>query len=260
MPIDPDNLPSDVATLRAMVAAQQTELVAARAGLLEQRYEIEALRARLARALRVAFGRSSEKLRDQLEQFELTLAELDETIAATEPKDIEADPDGTAPSKPARRPLPAALPRDIVEHAAPCDAAGACVECGGALRLLGEDVTELLDYVPGAFRVIRHVRPKLSCRSCEMITQAPAPSLPIRRGRAGAGLLAHVLVSKYCDHLPLHRQAEIYAREDIDLGRSTMADMVGQSARLLRPLVDALGRHVMAGERVHADDTVVPVL
>ena len=92
------------------------------------------------------------------------------------------------------------------------------------------------------------------------ITQAPAPSLPIRRGRAGAGLLAHVLVAKYCDHLPLHRQAEIYAREDIDLSRSTMADMVGQSARLLRPLVDALGRHVMAGERVHADDTVVPVL
>jgi len=260
MPIDPDNLPSDVATLRAMVAAQRTELAAARAGLLEQRYEIEALRARLARALRVAFGRSSEKLRDQLEQLELTLADLDETIAATEPKDIEAEPDGTAPSKPARRPLPAALPRDIVEHAAPCDAAGACVACGGVLRLLGEDATELLDYVPGSFRVIRHVRPKLSCRSCETITQAPAPSLPIRRGRAGAGLLAHVLVAKYCDHLPLHRQAEIYAREDIDLSRSTMADMVGQSARLLRPLVDALGRHVMTGERVHADDTVVPVL
>lgn len=267
MPIDPDNLPNDVATLRAMLSAQaaeitlqRTELAAARAGLLEQRYEIEALRARLARVLRVAFGRSSEKLRDQLEQLELTLADLDETIAETEPKDAKVEPDGTAPSKPARRPLPAALPRDIVEHAAPCDAVGACVECGGTLRKLGEDVTELLDYVPGSFRVIRHVRPKLSCRSCETITQAPAPSLQIRRGRAGAGLLAHVLVSKYCDHLPLHRQAEIYARKDIDLSRSTMADMVGQSARLLRPLVDALGRHVMAGERVHADDTVVPVL
>ena len=267
MPIDLDNLPSDVTTLRAMLSAQaaemalqRTELAAARAGLLEQRYEIEALRTRLARALRVAFGRSSEKLRDQVEQLELTLADLDETIAETEPKDGNAESNGTAPSKPARRPLPAALPRDIVEHAAPCDAAGACVACGGVLRPLGEDVTELLDYVPGSFRVIRHVRPKLSCRSCETITQAPAPSLPIRRGRAGAGLLAHVLVAKYCDHLPLHRQAEIYAREDIDLSRSTMADMVGQSARLLRPLVDALGRHVMAGERVHADDTVVPVL
>ena len=139
---------------------------------------------------------------------------------------------------------------------APVRASNAAGYCANS----GEDVTELLDYVPGSFRVIRHVRPKLSCRSCETITQAPAPSLPIRRGRAGAGLLAHVLVAKYCDHLPLHRQAEIYAREDIDLSRSTMADMVGQSARLLRPLVDALGRHVMAGERVHADDTVVPVL
>jgi transposase len=106
-----------------------------------------------------------------------------------------------------------------VEHAAPC----ACPACGGVLRKLGEDVTEILDYVPGSFRVIRHVRPKLSCRTCETIAQAPAPSLPIRRGRADAGLLAHVLVAKYCDHLPLHRQAEIYAREDIDLSRSTLS-------------------------------------
>ena len=233
---------------------------------MEQRYEIEALRARLARALRVAFDRSSEalgsKLRGQVEQLELTLADLDELLAETEPKDAGAavEPVGDAPTKPVRRPLPAALPRDVVEHAAPCSANGACVACCGVLRPLGEDVTELLDYVPGSFRVIRHVRPKLSCRSCETITQAPSPNLPVRRGRAGAGLLAHVLVSKYADHLPLHRQAEIYAREDIELSRSTLADMVGQSARLLRPLVDALGRYVMAAGRVHADDTVVPVL
>jgi transposase len=163
--------------------------------------------------------------------------------------------------KPARRKLPETLPRDVIEHAAPChDQTGACLACGGTLRPLGEDVTEILDYVPGSFRVIRHVRPKLSCRSCETITQAPAPSLPVRCGRAGAGLLAHVLVAKYCDHLPLHRQAEIYAREDIDLSRSTLADMVGQTARLVRPLIDALARHVMSGDRVHADDTVVPVL
>ncbi len=276
VPIDPDALPSDVATLRAMLAAQsadmarqsaematqRTELAAARAGLLEQRYEIEALRARLARALRVAFGRSSEKLRGQVEQLELTLADLDELLAETEPSDAGAttEPIEAAAIKPTRRPLPMALPRDVVEHAAPCSGLGACLSCGGVLRPLGEDVTELLDYVPGSFRVIRHIRPKLSCRSCETITQAPSPTLPIRRGRAGAGLLAHVLVAKYADHLPLHRQAEIYAREDVDLSRSTLADMVGQSARLLRPLVDALGRHVMAGERVHADDTVVPVL
>ncbi len=121
-------------------------------------------------------------------------------------------------------------------------------------------MTEVLDYVPASFRVVRHVRPKFSCRQCEAITQAPAPSLPIRRGRAGPGLLAHVLVAKFCDHLPLYRQSEIYAREGVELERSTLADWVGQSAALLRPLVDALERHVMAGERLHADDTPVPVL
>ena len=118
----------------------------------------------------------------------------------------------------------------------------------------------MLDYVPGSFRVIRHVRPKLSCRSCESIAQAPAPSLPIHRGLAGPALLAHVLVAKYCDHLPLYRQAEIYARDGVDLDRSTLADWVGQTARLVRPLVEAVGAHVMAAERVHADDTTVPVL
>ena len=108
--------------------------------------------------------------------------------------------------------------------------------------------------------MLRHVRPKFSCRGCEAVTQAPAPSLPIRRGRATAGLLAHVLVAKYADHLPLYRQSEIYAREGLELQRSTLADWVGQSAALLRPLIDALARHVLAGAVLHADDTPVPVL
>jgi transposase len=255
MPITPADLPTDVAQLQAMVLAQQAELAAARAGVMAQRYEIEKLKARLARLLRQTYGASSEKLRGQVEQLELRLADLEERLAETEtPARSDAPP--AASDKPKRKPLPPALPRETVAHAAPC----ACPTCGDALRLLGEDVTEVLDYVPGSFRVIRHVRPKFSCRSCEMIAQAPAPSLPIRRGRAGAGLLAHVLVSKYCDHLPLHRQAEIYARSDIDLPRSTLADMVGQAAQLLRPLVDAVAKHVMAGKRVHADDTTVPVL
>ena len=250
MPSDPADPPDDVAELRAMIAAQsaeiaaqqtrlaealaernaqQAELAAARAGLLEQRYEIEALRARLARALRVAFGRSSERLREQVEQLELTLADIDELLAETTPQaapQAAAEAPTEEPSRPARRPLPQTLPRDVVVHAAP----GACPACGGALRPPGEDVTEILDYVPGSFRVIRHERPKLSCRACETIAQAPAPSLPVARGRAGPGLLAHVLVAKYGDHLPLHRQAEIYAREDIDLPRSTLADVVGQTA------------------------------
>lgn len=263
MPTAAPELPTDVAALQAMVLAHAAELVTARAGIIEQRYEIEALKARLAKLLRMTFGRSSEKLSEQIEQLELTLADIDERLAESGLPEEEpaAAPDAAAARKPARRPLPEALPRDVVEHAAPCcDKTGACLACGGVLRPLGEDVTEILDYVPGSFRVIRHVRPKLSCRACETIAQAPVPSLPICRGRAGAGLLAHVMVAKYCDHLPLHRQAEIYAREDIDLSRSTLADMVGQTARLVRPLVDALAQHVMAGDRVHADDTVVPVL
>jgi len=275
MPLDPATLPRKVVALRDLLlrreaehaaeSQQQTgelerqaaELQAARNGLQEQVLRNEQLKARLARLLRERFGASSEKLRGAIEQLELTLEELEEQIAETAPAPPVPAPEGqTARRKPVRKPLPDSLPRKIVEHPAPC----ACPQCGGALRPLGEDVTKVLEYVPGAFHVIHHVRPKLSCRTCESIAQAPAPELPIQRGLAGPGLLAHVLVAKYCDHLPLYRQAEIYARDGIDLDRSTMADWVGQSAALVRPLVDAAGAHVMAAERVHADDTTVPVL
>ena len=128
------------------------------------------------------------------------------------------------------------------------------------MRRLGEDVSELLEWVPGSFKVMRYVRPKLSCTGCERIVQAPAPSRPIERGLAGPGLLAHVLVAKYCDHQPLYRQAEMYAREGVELERSTLADWVGGTSRLLEPLVEALRRHVVSARKLHADDTPVPVL
>ena len=118
----------------------------------------------------------------------------------------------------------------------------------------------MLEYVPARFKVIRHVRPKLSCTGCEKIVQADAPSRPIARGLPGPGLLAHVLVSKYCDHLPLYRQSEIYAREGVDLDRSTLADWVGGASRLIEPLVEAIHDHVLAASKLHADDTPVPVL
>src|ERR1700758_4582342 len=231
---------------------QAAELQAARNGLQELTLLHEKLKLRLARLLRQQYGASSEKLRAAINQLELTLGDIEEQIAERIPPEPDHPPAPARPTsasveparrKPVRRPLPDSLPRDVVEHAAPC----ACPKCGGVLRPLGEDVTEVLDYVPGSFRVTRHVRPKLSCRACETIAQAPAPSLPIYRGLAGPGLLAHVLVAKYCDHLPLHRQAEIYAREDIDLSRSTLADMVGQVAGLGRPLIDALSPSAMAG-------------
>ena len=125
---------------------------------------------------------------------------------------------------------------------------------------IGQDEREVLEYVPSSFKVIRHIRPKLSCRACETIVQPPMPSLPIERGRPGPGLLAQVLVAKFCDHTPLHRQAGIYAREGVELDRSTLADWVGRSVFLLAPLAEAVGRHVRAGQVLHADDTTVPVL
>lgn len=128
------------------------------------------------------------------------------------------------------------------------------------MSLIGEDVSEQLEYVPASFRVIQHVRPKYSCGCCDCIVQAPAPSRPISRGYAGPGLLAHVAVAKYADHLPLYRQSLIYAREGVILERSTLADWIGQICRLLRPLDDALNRYVMAASKVHGDDTPVPVL
>ena len=132
--------------------------------------------------------------------------------------------------------------------------------CGGALRRIGEDATETLDYVPGRFKVVRHVREKLSCRTCDTVVAAPAPDHAIARGRAGAGLLAHILVSKYDDHLPLYRQAEIFAREGVGLETSTLSGWVGATAAALKPLVDALAAEIMASDTLHVDDTPVPVL
>ena len=225
-PLDPATLPRQAIALRGLLLQreaehvaeqarqagqlqqQAAELIAARNGLQEQVLRNEQLKLRLARLLRERFGASSEKLRGAIEQLDLLLGDLEEQIAETAPAEPEppaaSTPAATARRKPVRKSLPASLPRDVVEHAAPC----ACPRCGGKLHALGADVTEVLDYVPGAFRVTRHVRPKLSCRACESIAQAPAPSLPIRRGLAGPGLLAQVLVAKYCDHrVPrTHRQ------------------------------------------------------
>jgi transposase len=245
---DPNaDLPNDVEMLRRLVLEQ-------RAALAARAVEIETLKLQLARLRRMQFGRSSEKLDRTIAQLELQLEELEESASAVWPTPSAAATSTKA--KPVRRPLPEHLPREDVVHAPAC----LCPRCGGALRPLGEDVTEVLEYVPARFKVIRHRRPKLSCRACEAVVQAPMLSRPVERGLAGPGLLAHVLVSKYCDHLPLYRQAEIYARDGVGLDRSTLADWVGQSAALLRPLVDALAKTVMVANKLHADDTPVAVL
>jgi transposase len=248
----PDLATLDPNELKALVLTQHEQL-------LSRDNEIEHLQLLIAKLRRIQFGRKSEKLDREIEQLELRLDELEATQAekaAPSQTSVAAVPAGNA-AKPTRRPLPEHLPREVRKYS---PKQTACPECGGELKPLGEDVSEILEYVPARFKVIRQVRPKLACACCERILQAEAPSRPIERGVAGPGLLAHVLVSKYCDHLPLYRQSEIYAREGVELERSTLADWVGGTSRLLAPLVEALRRHAMSAHKLHADDTPVPVL
>ncbi|PYM68508.1 MAG: IS66 family transposase [Candidatus Rokuibacteriota bacterium] len=239
--------------------SKDEQLLRKEAQLASRDEEIERLKLLIAKLRRMQFGRKSEKLDWQIEQLELKLDELE----ASRAQQLAASPAPMAVSvvnraaKRARQPLPAHLPRET-HRVLPKQEV--CPDCGGKLKQLGEDVSEMLEYVPEHFKVIRQARPKLACACCDKIVQAEAPSRPIERGMAGPGLLAHVLVSKYCDHLPLYRQSEIYAREGVELDRSTMAEWVGGCSRLLEPLVEALRRHVMSAEKLHADDTPVPVL
>ena len=246
--------------LKALIFLQRAQLLSKDEQLQSRDHEIEHLKLLIAKLRRMQFGRKSEKLDRQIEQLELRLDELQATQA--ENTAASHTPAGVAPvanvaGKPTRRPLPEHLPREVRRY---LPKQAACPDCGGELKLLGEDVSEILEYVPERFKVIRQVRPKLACAGCERIVQAEAPSRPIQRGVAGPGLLTHVLVSKYCDHLPLYRQSEIFARQGVELERSTLADWVGGTSRLLEPLVEVLRRHVMAGGKLHADDTPVPVL
>jgi len=237
----PKSLPSDPAELR--VAAE---------GLVElaktQALQIEKLKHQLAGHQRHRFGSKSESS-DQL-NLELKLEEEETAAARIAPPEDAPDPEPK--QKPKRKPLPPTLPRNeqVLSPGETC-------KCGGELRSLGEDVTEELEYIPGRFVVNRIVRPRMACKCCDRIVQAALPSRPIERGRPGAGLLAYVLVNKYADHLPLYRQSQIFAREGIDLDRSTLAGWVGQSTKLLEPLADVIGRHVRSGQAIFADDTPI---
>jgi len=267
LPEDPDALRGFAAELQAELARKEIEITARDAEIHAKTLHIEKLRMQLAVLRRARFGRSSEKLDRDIEQLELLIGDLEEQAAEADARAATAEPAALAgaqspsPGRPRKQPVRAKLadhlPREIVTHEPAC----ACPGCGGTVfSRIGQDEREVLEYVPSSFKVIRHVRPKLSCRACETIVQAPMPSLPIERGRPGPGLLAHVAVSKFCDHTPLHRQAAIYAREGVELDRATMADWMGKAVFLLAPLAEAIGRHVRTGAVLHADDTTVPVL
>lgn len=259
------DLPDDVNALRALIIdlhsrlqsrddalqAREAQLQAGQQELVYLRTWIEKLKLELTRLRRLQFGRSSEQLSQRIEQLELIVGELE--ISTAQPTPVLRS---TPARKPVRKPLPAHLPREAVIHAPD----PTCPDCGTAMQRIGEDISEMLEYVPARFKVIRHVRPKLGCACCQRIVQVPAPIRPIDRGLPGPGLLAHVAVSKFADALPLYRQAQIYAREGVELERSTLADWLGGVAHLVQPLVDALGRYVLAARKLHADDIPVPVL
>jgi transposase len=247
--VEHGDLPEDLESLKQLVLTM-------RQALASRDLHIEHLKLLLAKLRRARYGRSSEQLDERINQLELSIEELEATQAQDLPS---SEPLAPIKDKPVRKPLPARLPRETVSHL-PLPESSPCPSCGGKLRYLGEDVSEILERIPEQFKVIRHVRPKFSCSCCSQILQAPAVSRPIERGIAGPGLLAHILTAKYCDHQPLYRQSQIYAREGIDLDRSTLAGMVGHCAALLAPLADAISQHVKVALKIHADDIPIPVL
>jgi transposase len=246
----PDLDSLDPEALKALVIAKHNESLQQHKQLTTNSQEIEHLKLVIEKYRRMIFGRKSEKLSGELEQLEFRLEELETAQAAEEVAQdaAEAQQSGSSASgqqrrssRPRRKPLPADLPREVVTHVPEHQC---CPDCGGQLRKFGEDVSEQLERIPATYKVIRHVRPKFACAGCDRVVEAPAPARPIDRGLAGPNLLAHVLVSKYGDHQPLYRQSEIYAREGIDLDRSTLAGWVGAASELLAPLIDEIRKHV----------------
>ncbi len=247
-----DHLPDDTDALKAA-------LIEARAKLSGAQALIEHLQLMIAKMQREKFGPRSERSQRLLDQLELQLEEL---VAAAGEDDAKAEAERVRVQsftrrQATRRNFPPDLPRRRIVHPAPT----CCPCCGGTkLSKIGEDITETLDVVPRQWFVTEHVREKFSCRSCETISQPPAPFHAIVRGFAGPSLLAMMLVEKYANHQPLNRQSEQYAREGIELSVSTMADHVGACAATLMPLYELIKAHVFAAERLHGDDTTVPVL
>ena len=265
-----DTLPDDLETLKAALLAERAARREAEARASGAEAMVAHLKLLIAKLKRERFGPSSEHRRRLLDQLELQLEELEasatqdacaaevaaEAAAAVKAGQDESAVPGVPSRKPVRAPLPAHLPRERVVIPAP----SVCPCCQGKLVKLGEDITETLEVIPRQWKVIQTIREKFTCRSCERIAQPPAPFHPIARGRAGAGLLAMVLFGKYGLHLPLNRQSEGFAREGIELDVSTLADWVGACAAALSPLVELIRCHVLNAQRIHGDDTTVPVL
>ena len=251
MQIDFENLPSEINILQQIIAALNTENQSLQSENLTLREQLTILRAK-------KFGRSSEKLDKQIEQLELFIEENEQELAES---DAVVSATNTAATKerqiPKRQKLPEHLPREdvILNHESTCP------ECGGKeFRKIADDISETLEYVPSSFKVIRHIRPRCACIACEKIIQAYAPSKAIDKGKAGPGLLAHILIQKYCNHLPIYRQHQIYLREGVEIAKSTMTGWAGECVKLLQPLIVKLQQSIFSSSYLHGDDTPVKVL
>jgi transposase/uncharacterized protein YukE len=260
----PADLPDDPVALKAMIAALQAENGRMSATLRAHDLLIQSLRIRIAKLQKQRFGASSERIEREIEQLELALEDLQVALAEADdsPADESADAEDTAPdvpeqTKPRRRPrVSEGTPRERRE----LDPGETCPDCGGALRVVGEDVSELIELIAARLKVIEIARVKKSCRCCEKMVQCPAPSRPIPGSMAGPGLLAYVLTSKFDDHLPLYRLNEIFARMGADIADTTLVDWCGRAMKTLQPLIERIEAEVMASDLLHADDTPIRVL
>jgi transposase len=261
---DVATLPDDPAVLKAMIAALQAENAKISATLRAHDQLIQALRLRIAKLQKQTFGASSEKIEREIEQLELALEDL--LVAVAEADTVPHDEDGTVEaqpspekgqSKPRRRPR---VSDDTPRERRELDPGHDCPDCGGDLRVVGEDVSELLEMIAAQLKVVEIARIKKSCRRCEKMVQVPAPSRPIPGSMAGPGLLAYVLVSKFDDHLPLYRQNEIFARMGADIPASTLVDWCGRAMKVLQPLIDRIETEIMTSDLLHCDDTPIRVL
>ena len=258
-----DQLPDDIAVLKAIILSQRAEATRLEASVKAYEALVQALKIRIARLRKQKFGRSSEKIEREIEQLELALEALEVKIVDddTSPEADEVAGDGAESARPTpRRRGKPRISEDAPRERLVLDPGETCPECGGELRLLGEDVSAILEFVAAKLKVVETVRLKKTCRRCEKITQPGAPTRPIPRGMAGPALLAHILVAKFDDHLPLYRQGEIFARLGADIPRSTLIDWCGQATRALRPLVEKIKKDVLSADRLHADDTPIRVL
>lgn len=259
------NLPDDPAFLKAMIAALLADNAKMSATLQAHDQLIQTLRLRIAKLKKQVFGKSSEKIEREIEQLELALEDLLITAAEgnTVPIDEADETASVVPLADASEKIMRRRPRvsdKAVRERRELDPGTCCPECGGELRLVGEDASEILDMIAAQMKVIQVARLKKSCRCCEKIVQVPAPSRPIPGSMAGAGLLAYILVSKFDDHLPLYRLNEIFARMGVDIPDSTMVDWCGRAMRVLQPLIERIEAAIMASDLLHADDTPIRVL